>query len=123
MLKLLRWLSALAYIGGLTLLLVADFPQEGVRIPQLDKLGHFLAFALLAVLLLRAMTPPRYVRPALWACLTAIAVATTYGVLMEFVQIQAGRGFEIADMLADTLGAVVGILLWTHYRKRFLFIR
>ena len=76
-------------------------------IVQLDKLVHttfFLVFFLL------------------WACTRAysiffgfvlILISSLYGLFIEYFQFHFvdGRGFEIADILADTLGAFLGFIL------------
>lgn len=75
---------------------------------QIDKLVHATFF---------------FVFFLLWSCTRAytrlfglllILVSLLYGLFIEYFQFHFvdGRGFEIADMLADTLGAVIGF--FTH---------
>lgn len=74
---------------------------------RLDKLVHTTFF---------------FVFFLLWACtrpystlfgLMLILLSSLYGLFIEYFQFYVvdGRGFEIADMFADTLGAVFGFLL------------
>ncbi len=66
-----------------------------------DKQVHFLAFALLTL-------PYGWVRPhaALWL----VPIAILYGGAIELIQPMFGRGAEWGDLLADCLGALVGVV-------------
>lgn len=66
-----------------------------------DKLGHFTAFALL-VLPLSIAYPNR--------CLAVFTVAIAYGLAIELIQPYVGRDAEVADFVADVLGAALGAL-------------
>lgn len=103
--KTLFWLALISsYI-------LAVLPQENV--PELtpfnDKGNHFLAFSVLTLLLLHAYRV-KY--------LTAFVLMMLYGVLIEVSQLFAvNRHGELLDVLADTIGVVVGILLYWLIRK------
>lgn len=108
-LRLVRWglgLSALAVVV-VTVTLLMPGGSGPARIPGLDKLLHFLAFA--GLVLPVAATAPRHA----W---TAAVLATAYGGAMELIQPSFGRGAEWADLLADGLGALAGAMLgrWLH---------
>ena len=77
-----------------------------------DKSGHFIGYALLAVLLLRAFARGR-LREATWPRVAvAIGVATLYGVSDEFHQLFVpGRSADRYDVLADCAGATLGAAL------------
>ncbi len=85
-------------VGVLSLIPVADMGGN-------DKLLHFIAYGLMSggfALLLRRW-PTR-----LWAALGVVA----YGVLLEYLQGLTGyRLFDPADMLANGVGAVAGLVL------------
>lgn len=74
-----------------------------------DKSGHFIGYALLAVLLLRAFARGR-LRDVTWSRVAAaIVVATLYGVSDEFHQLFVpGRSADRYDVLADCAGATLG---------------
>jgi len=83
-----------------------------------DKIAHFLVFGLLATSLLR-MTP---LRNQGWRGVACAAIITSiYGGCDELRQsFTPGRSVEIADWLADTLGAITASLLyfkWPRYRN------
>lgn len=77
-----------------------------------DKSGHSIGYALLAGLLLRAFAGGR-VGGITWARgLLAIVLATLYGVTDEFHQLFVpGRSADRYDVLADFLGASLGVAL------------
>jgi len=108
-----QWLAAL---GWALILLIASTLPKG-NLPKLpfwtdlaspDKAAHALFYGVFAVLLswlLRPMTK--------WAYLWAFVLATVYGASMEVLQAWMGQGraFELADMLANGLGALLAIVL------------
>ena len=86
----------------------------GPDIAQSDKVAHFLAYGLLATLVCRL---GRGWRAAGWAVLAASA----YGASDEWHQsFTPGRSCELADWVADTLGAALAAALyagWPRYRR------
>lgn len=68
----------------------------------LDKLAHLVAFA--ALVLPMSLRSRRH-----WPMIWIAAVA--YGGLIELVQPYVGRGAEWADLVADGLGAALGIAM------------
>jgi VanZ family protein len=93
----LGWL----YAGLIAFLSLAPAPPE-TGYPYGDKVGHFLAYALLMVWFAR-LYPARRARFAyalLWLA---------YGIGLEFAQQASGyRSFELADMAANALGIAAG---------------
>ena len=77
-----------------------------------DKGGHSIGYAMLAGVLLRALAGGR-VRGVTWTRgVVAIVVATLYGVTDEFHQLFVpGRSADRYDVLADCLGASLGVAL------------
>jgi VanZ family protein len=108
-----RWRVLLAALV-LAIALLAFTPGE-VPMPTLgqDKLNHATAFAALsAVGLLSRRATASPVRVAVAALL--------YGVLIELVQSRIpGRSAELADLLADTVGIVLGLALVRALRRCF----
>ncbi len=86
----------------------------------IDKVGHFLVFGLLGTLVVRTGCRP-------WV---AVLLVSIYGFADEWRQsFTPGRMVEVADWVADTLGALVAVFFytrWTLYRvwlERPLFDR
>lgn len=74
--------------------------------------GHFVGYALLGALALRGFARARWGgvanAPAAWA----VVVSSAYGITDEFHQsFVPGRQASVEDWVADTLGALTGVLL------------
>ena len=79
-----------------------------------DKLSHFAAYGTLMFWFALLYRPTR--TRALYA-----AGFVAMGVAIEFLQGFTGRHFEVADMLANTVGVVLGwavALMWFGIRSR-----
>ena len=116
--KLPPWLfTLLTSLAILWLTLVPDpFGDDSPKLfPGADKVVHGLMFGGLAlVIMLDSQRKSGWYplsRGAVW--LSALLAALT-GVLIEFLQLWMGlgRGFELADMEADTIGAIVFAWFW-----------
>ncbi|HWP09065.1 MAG TPA: VanZ family protein [Polyangiaceae bacterium] len=101
----LLWALAIFIGGG------PGVPQpsiEGLAIP-IDKIDHLVAFCGLQVLCFRALRyelPTRSRRGLLWL---AALVSVLFGVLLEIYQLGLpDRSAEVADAVADAIGAVLG---------------
>ncbi len=79
-----------------------------------DKIAHFLVYGLLATAVLRLST----FRKQAWAGLGwTVFLVSAYGMSDELHQLLTpGRSFELADWLADTIGAGVAGLLYLKCR-------
>ncbi|MBL9189386.1 MAG: VanZ family protein [Opitutaceae bacterium] len=77
-----------------------------------DKIGHFAAYGLLASLLCRALGGS-------WrGALIALLLASAYGASDEWHQsFVPGRHSDIADWVADTLGAAVAVVLYAGFGR------
>ena len=121
--RILRVMSALAYGGALTLLLLAPMPARGWQLfPYADKVAHFIFLGLLGVALVRAFTSPQAVRVPLYAIIASIVLSCAYSIVIEFVQPQFRRGFDIVDIVAGIAGIFVFTLLWVAMRPRLRII-
>lgn len=80
----------------------------------IDKVTHFLVFGLLATLVVRNGYPPRRA----WV---AVVLVSLFGATDEWHQsFTPGRMVELADWVADTLGAAVAVtayVVWPAYRR------
>jgi VanZ family protein len=105
------WLAAVAAVMVGSLLPGSSLPIQALgKLQVSDKLMHFAAYAVLAFL------PSLHER---WPALAAtLAGAISLGVLLEFGQmLSPGRNFEIADMVADTVGVLCGLILALPWRS------
>jgi VanZ family protein len=82
-------------------------------LPHIDKISHFSVYGLLATLVVRLRVGRR-------AALLSILIVSLYGITDEWHQsFTPGRSVEVADWLADTLGAALAVTLyrgWAAYR-------
>jgi VanZ family protein len=85
---------------------------------SIDKVAHFAVFGALATSLIRL---PFFFRAGRTGVVGAWVLAAGFGVLDEWRQsFTPGRSVEVADGLADALGAAVAIALyvgWRGYRR------
>jgi len=102
----------LAAIIGLAILVLSLLPGGPggftfLGIPHFDKVGHFGMYGIWAYFLALSMKKPGGSHPPfLWPVLIGAGV----GILLEFGQLwmHQGRSFELADMMANALGALFG---------------
>jgi VanZ family protein len=103
--------------AALALLILAASHRStlaGPRVPGLDKAVHFAVYGLLGTLVCRQ---GRGWRAAGWSALAVSAFGATDEWHQSFVP---GRSTELADWLADTLGAATAVALytgWARYRQ------
>src|SRR6056297_2721859 len=93
-------------IAALTLMPVPSGPPGPVG---LDKLSHLLAFGGLAV-------PLSWRHPERWRAVALAAFA--YGGVIEIVQPYVGRSAELADLLADGIGAFAAAWIAAQLGRR-----
>lgn len=76
----------------------------------LKKGGHMVAYAMLTVLLLRALETQTPTRKAAWL---AVGIAVLYAITDEYHQtFVPGRKGTGIDVLVDAAGALVGLRVW-----------
>ena len=96
-----------------------DTPQ---LFPGADKVVHALMFGGLTLVLLIDRQRGMHWRPLgkrfVWSVALASAV---FGAVIECLQwaMGLGRGFEIADIIADTVGSLLFALLWLRFQCRW----
>jgi VanZ family protein len=98
----IAWLVALVLVVVGSLLPPSSAPMEELaRLPVSDKVEHVAGYFVLAFL--PALHESR--RRALQLAAAAVAL----GVLLEFIQPSFSRDFEVGDMVADAVGAGLGL--------------
>ncbi len=80
-----------------------------------DKIVHAAMYLILAMTLAAANNRMGLKQTSLYALIPAIV----YGVLMEVLQftLTATRHAELLDMLANTIGAIAGVLIISYTKK------
>jgi len=90
-------------------------------IPGFDKIAHMGVYAVLATTVLYAFQPELRNGRMLIFLLATVAICFVYGIGDEFHQsFIPGRSVSAADVVADTLGAVVACIAWYFWKRRKL---
>lgn len=117
------WLPVVAYMAMLYWFSSwTDVPEAPAGLS--DKQIHFLLYGGLAAVSARALARGQWRQLTLFVALGATLIASAYGVFDEFHQTWVPtRTFEIADMIVNTLGAIVAsaaLWAWSIIRARHL---
>ena len=107
------WLPPLVWMA--VIFVLSGTPSD--EIPKVEgwdvllkKGGHMVAYAMLTVLLLRALETHTPTRKAAWL---AVGIAVLYAMTDEYHQtFVPGRKGTGIDILVDTAGALVGLRVW-----------
>ena len=114
-----RWLAAIAWMS--VVFAASAWPKHGPPSARgTDKVLHFVAYAVLTVLLFCCWRATGR-RPRLVASVCYAATATiVYGMLLELYQLRVpSRDFQWSDILANCAGVVIAALLLLYfYRNR-----
>ena len=99
-------------LAAITLLSLS--PSSPSALGGQDKIAHLLAYAAVAFLLVLSArrSPNRLTR-----VLTLLGITILYGVVIEFVQEFTAREFDVLDMAANALGAVIGTVAGLAARR------
>jgi VanZ family protein len=104
-LRLFKWWLALGWlvVGAIIYLSLTPHPID-IPVSSGDKMGHFLAYGLLMGWFVQLY------QSRLMLALHALCFIAT-GVALEYLQGYTGRQFEVADMVANTGGVLLGLML------------
>ena len=111
------WASVIAF---LSLTASSNLPKLDWDFLAPDKFGHFSVYAILNIACLWGVFKQKSENKHTYICTTIFAAA--YGVFMEYMQyfLTPDRQFEYPDMLANALGALLGLVLFHFFIKRIL---
>lgn len=113
--KRTAWLLPLFVMGGIFYLSHIPGGSFPPLFPMADKVVHGVLYAGLGIALMRALHYSWGGFSVLMGC-AGLLVALIYGVTDEWHQWYIpGRSTEFADLVADGIGAVIGILCYVAY--------
>jgi VanZ family protein len=116
-----RWYRRVLPAYWVFLFCATHFPglRVDTRVPQFDKLAHFVAYGLLAFLLWRF--GETFGRPvSAWFAWIALLWLAAYAAVDEYLQSLVGRSASWLDWLCDVTGSaiVLAIMEWRRRAKR-----
>lgn len=89
-----------------------------LNIPGLDKIVHAVLYAVLSLLIVRGAQRDKL--PPLDLHLVVFGMCIVFGLMIEVTQMMTPyRAFELADVLADGVGAALGLFAWHRLMMRF----
>ena len=120
------WVPPLLYMA--LIFVVSSLKQPQLPMPKfewlaIDKLYHFIEYAILGTLLAWAFVKARpSVVPSKQIWLTAATLSILYGASDEWHQtFVPGRCATLADWVADVLGSIAGVLaVYLYYKKKLV---
>lgn len=113
------WASWLLTLSVLSLTPGKHLPELNFDLFELDKLIHFIFYFILAILMrigFRFKKNEPFSKSSVW--ITVIGVLIGWSI--EYIQgnYVTNRYFDYADILANSLGTIVGVLFYTWYLKK-----
>ncbi len=104
--------TAICYTLFITILSTVDLSDgvEHVEVPHVDKAVHFCFYFIMSILLAMVVLACRRSND-IKRMLLATSTAIGYSIGIEIVQIYIGRSFDLLDILANSMGAIGGLLI------------
>ncbi|MBI9085381.1 MAG: VanZ family protein [Desulfobacterales bacterium] len=111
--RLSRWLAVALYCIAIFIQSASPATPSLPAWPGMDKVLHFTAYALLGILFFRAYQTTDLNHKPVRLAVASILSAALYGLSDEIHQsFVPWRNAEALDLAADTLGALVAVLVW-----------
>lgn len=110
-----RLLLAAAGLVGIALVAVESLVAGQPHTVHTDKILHFSGYGILALVFALAMRP-RF-------CVPALIGLAAMGVVIEFLQTQTGRTYDLQDAYANATGVAVGGALGLSIRGVYSLVR
>lgn len=132
--KLWRWIVFAGYINVIAFASLTpprNIPKF-IYFPNIDKVVHFVMYLGFCILAAWSCDNRRYLfrenhysgKSRLWIYPLVLFLAISWGLLMEIFQrlMAIGRHYSMLDLLANILGALIGVILYylTSGRNRDL---
>jgi VanZ family protein len=107
------WFPIILYC--LLIFIQSSYPsiKRAPELPHLDKVLHFIAYALLGALFLRAFKTSRIKNNVKLMLILSILLSSLYGISDEIHQYFVPyRSADLMDVLADILGGIIGVYIY-----------
>ncbi len=119
MVNLRYWLPVVLYAGLITFM--SSLSSTGVEVPSFffgleDKVIHAIEYGIFGILWYRAYVYAAGRTMASYATILAIISSALFGMTDEVHQYFVPlRHADVWDLVADTIGATIGVRLWQSY--------
>lgn len=111
------WLPLLLYCTFIFIQSAFPSPESMPEIPHMDKVNHFIAYAIMGILFFRAYRTLRLRNNTILLIILSILSSTFYGLTDEFHQFFVPeRHMDMMDLLADAVGSCIGVV--GYYRVK-----
>ena len=123
--RLPKWLFTSLTVALILWLTLAPDPlgdDSPDLFPGADKIVHAIMFGFLTVMILLDRQRKMGWRMVQAKFISFAAISTAaFGIAIEFIQkaMDMGRGFEVADMIADCTGVALCAFLWAILQRRW----
>ena len=116
-------------LWALVILVLCGIPGKDIphisflELLSFDKFVHAGVFFVLMILSLRGfLVQTRFIKLQQSAKIIALLMCIAYGALMELMQgtLFEGRSASVLDIVANSFGCIVGLLLYKQIEQRFL---
>jgi len=115
----LYWFPLVLFCIGIFVMSAHPAPQHIPNVPNLDKLLHFTAYAILGILFYRALNTLPLKHHIRLLIGVSVLLACVYGISDEIHQaFVPHRDSDIMDVLADGLGSVFGVMTYYILNRR-----
>jgi len=115
--KLIRWSSLLLY--ALFIFFLSTRPAGGMELfEHADKIIHFIFYAIMAALSAWVLSSTDFPERPREFFFGSVLMASSYGAFIELVQGSLSyRSAELGDIMANTIGAMVGAFFFLLFLK------
>ena len=113
------WLPILIYC--LLIFIQSSYPsiKSAPELPHIDKVLHFVAYALLGALFLRAFKTSRIKNNVKLMLILSVLLSSLYGISDEIHQyFVPHRDADLMDVLADMLGGIMGVYIYQAITRK-----
>ena len=119
--KTIRLVPMITVMG--TIFLLSHQPGDSLYIPSLipgfDKVAHMIVYGVLAATILYAFQAELKNGRGVVFLAATMTICILYGIGDEFHQsFIPGRFASVADLIADTLGAVAACVAWFFWKRK-----